>query len=105
MKRVLSVILSLLCLCHLSALAQEDSLKANRYVVRSTLYGVGHTNILDTYLSPMEYSGMELRLLRESMPQVSVIIFSERHISIARVKIASNPVCCISIKRNIFILL
>lgn len=73
MKRVLSVILSLLCLCHLSALAQEDSLKANRYVMRSTLYGVGHTNILDTYLSPMEYSGMELRLLRESMRMTTLM--------------------------------
>jgi hypothetical protein len=47
--------------------AQEDSLKANRYVMRATLYGIGHTNVLDTYLSPMEYTGPELRFLRESM--------------------------------------
>lgn len=47
--------------------AQEDSLQANRYVMRATLYGAGFTNILDTYLSPMEYTGPEIRILRESM--------------------------------------
>ncbi|GAA6346678.1 hypothetical protein CE91St6_02540 [Phocaeicola dorei] len=35
--------------------------------MRATLYGVGFTNILDTYLSPMEYTGPEIRILRESM--------------------------------------
>ena len=34
--------------------AQEDSLQTNRYVMRATLYGAGYTNILDTYLSPMD---------------------------------------------------
>lgn len=51
----------------LSAQAQEDSLQQNRYVMRSTLYGIGYTNILDTYLSPMEYTGAEIRVVRESM--------------------------------------
>jgi hypothetical protein len=49
------------------AKAQEDSLQANRYVMRATTYGVGYTNILDTYLSPMTYTGTELRVQRESM--------------------------------------
>ena len=31
------------------------------------MYGIGHTNVLDTYLSPMEYTGLELRILRESL--------------------------------------
>ena len=35
--------------------------------MRSTLYGIGHTNLLDTYLSPMEYTGPELRILRENI--------------------------------------
>ena len=35
--------------------------------MRSTLYGIGHTNLLDTYLSPMKYTGPELRILRENM--------------------------------------
>lgn len=61
------IVFLLLLLCTSGIHAQEDSLKANRYVMRSTLFGVGHINQLDTYLSPMEYTGMELRYLRESM--------------------------------------
>ena len=47
--------------------AQTDGLPTNKFHVRSTLYGVGYTNILDTYLSPVEYKGTEIRLLRENM--------------------------------------
>ena len=60
MKNLL-VVLFLLCTCFLQANAQKDSI-----ITRSTLYGIGHTNILDTYLSPMEYTGAELRILREN---------------------------------------
>lgn len=66
MKRIIGGLL-FLCLFFTNLQAQEDSLQANRYVMRSTLYGAGHTNILDTYLSPMEYTGLELRMLRENM--------------------------------------
>ena len=48
MKRLMHLLV-FLCL-YLSVQAQEDTIKANRYVMRSTLYGVGHINILDTYL-------------------------------------------------------
>ena len=65
MKKILLLLLSLFL--GLSSQAQEDSLQANRYVMRATLYGAGFTNILDTYLSPMEYTGPEIRILRESM--------------------------------------
>jgi hypothetical protein len=65
MKKILLLLLSLFL--GLPSQAQEDSLRANRYVMRATLYGVGFTNILDTYLSPMEYTGPEIRILRESM--------------------------------------
>lgn len=30
--------------------AQIDSLQAHRYVTRATMYGVGFTNVFDTYL-------------------------------------------------------
>ena len=60
MKKLL-VVLFLLCTCFLQANAQKDSI-----ITRSTLYGIGHTNILDTYLSPMEYTGAEFRILREN---------------------------------------
>ena len=51
----------LLSVCTLGIHAQKDST-----IIRSTLYGIGFTNILDTYLSPMEYTGAELRILREN---------------------------------------
>lgn len=65
MKRIFITLF--LCLCFLSIQAQEDTLQAPRHVMRATLYGIGHTNILDTYLSPMEYTGTEFRILRENM--------------------------------------
>lgn len=61
MKKYLITLL-LLFLCITSIHAQKDSI-----ITRSTLYGIGHTNLLDTYLSPMEYTGPELRILRENM--------------------------------------
>lgn len=51
----------------LSVGAQEDSLRATRYVMRSTLFGVGHSNVFETYLSPLEYTGTEVHFLHESM--------------------------------------
>ena len=31
------------------------------------MYGVGFTNVFDTYLSPQEYKGVDFRISRESM--------------------------------------
>ena len=47
--------------------AQSDSLQANRFVTRAITYGIGYTNLLDTYLSPQEYTGMEGRVVRETI--------------------------------------
>lgn len=47
--------------------AQTDSLQANRYITRTTMYGVGYTNVFDTYLSPQEYRGLDFRISRETM--------------------------------------
>ncbi|MBE6276747.1 MAG: DUF3316 domain-containing protein [Bacteroides sp.] len=66
MRRTVIGLLSL-CLCFSSIQAQEDTLRTTRQVMRATLYGIGVTNLLDTYLSPMEYTGPELRILRENM--------------------------------------
>lgn len=46
---------------------EPDSLQASRYVSRATMYGVGYTNIFDTYLSPQEYRGIDFRISRETM--------------------------------------
>ena len=61
MKKRLLGLIFLLCICFIQTNAQKDST-----ITRSTLYGIGYTNILDTYLSPMEYKGSELRILREN---------------------------------------
>lgn len=44
---------------------REDD--ANRYTTRSTMFGIGGTNRLETYLSPLEYTGPEVRFMRESI--------------------------------------
>ena len=36
-------------------------------MTRATMYGVGFTNVFDTYLSPQEYTGIDFRVSRESM--------------------------------------
>lgn len=41
--------------------------EANRYSMHSNMIGIGSTNRLETYLSPFEYTGTELRFLHESM--------------------------------------
>ena len=66
MRKIL-LLLSLFSLLSLNMQAQEDSIPRNRYVMRSTLYGAGFTNLLETYLSPVEYKGPEIRVMRESM--------------------------------------
>ena len=47
--------------------AQTDSLQAHRYVTRATMYGIGFTNVFDTYLSPQEYKGIDFRISRETI--------------------------------------
>lgn len=77
MKNLFLLLLPLSFLLPLQA--QEDSLQANRYVMRSTLYGAGYTNILDTYLSPVKYTGPEIRILRESMRMTKLM---DGHVSV-----------------------
>ncbi len=66
MNKTSALIAILVCLSGMLS-AQTDSLQANRYVTRATTYGIGYTNILDTYLSPQEYKGIEARIARETM--------------------------------------
>lgn len=66
MKKNITALI-LLCFSLLTAKAQQDSLPTHQQVMRATLYGIGTTNLLDTYLSPMEYTGPELRILRENI--------------------------------------
>ena len=46
---------------------QADTIARNRIITRATMYGIGTTNVFDTYLSPQEYRGIDFRVSRESM--------------------------------------
>lgn len=48
-------------------LLQDDPQTRLRFMTRATLYGIGQANLFDTYLSPVEYTGPELRVSRENM--------------------------------------
>ena len=61
----MSVLLILLMSC--AGVLAQDSLSHDKYIVRSVMVGAGKTNVYDTYLSPLEYRGPELRFMHESM--------------------------------------
>lgn len=61
----ISVLLILLMSC--AGVLAQDSLSHDKYIVRSVMVGAGKTNVYDTYLSPLEYCGPELRFMHESM--------------------------------------
>ncbi len=79
--KLIILFISLSSCLHLSA--QEDSLSnrlheclpsghptthtAYRQVVRSTMIGAGFANVFDTYLSPLEYKGADVRFLLENI--------------------------------------
>lgn len=65
-RRILSCIVGL-AVCIACTGQTLDASLAHRYAVRATLYGIGHANVYDTYLSPYEYKGIEAKVLRESM--------------------------------------
>lgn len=45
----------------------EKETALNSYTSRTTLFGIGGVNRLETYLSPLEYTGTEARFLHESL--------------------------------------
>lgn len=90
----LKLILFLICLssCLLSK-AQEDSLLVKRHIVRSTLVGAGYANVFDTYLSPLEYKGAEVRFLLENMRMTRLLggKVSEQHLFQVNFDYTKNP--------------
>ncbi len=51
----------------------EDATLSEEVQTRVTMYGLGYSNVYDTYLSPQEYKGMEARILRESMKKTHML--------------------------------
>lgn len=49
-----------------------DSLRTNQLTVRCVQYGLGYSNILDTYLSTQEYKGIDFRTSRETMHMTNI---------------------------------
>lgn len=66
MRNKIIVLFTLLSI-FISIKAQKDSVHYNRYVMHSRVFGIGSTNILDTYLSPLQYKGTNISMLRENM--------------------------------------
>lgn len=57
-----------ICIClHCSTLSAQDndSISLPHPVNKATLIGIGHSNLYDTYLSPLEYTGLSLRVFNE----------------------------------------
>lgn len=73
MIRKLAFFPLLLWVCTFSVYAQEDSLRAQRYVMRSTMVGAGFSNVFETYLSPLEYKGTEARFVHETMRRTRIM--------------------------------
>lgn len=72
MKRTVLLLMFLLLTGMLAFAAPggaDSASVAVRPIQRATMYGVGFANMYDTYLSPQEYRGVEVRLSRESVRQ------------------------------------
>ena len=71
--RIKGLAIATLLLLSLHAWSQENSQfftfnsQLNKEVLHSTLFGVGWSNVLDTYLSPYNYKGTDIRIQRETM--------------------------------------
>lgn len=60
----------MLCLCPLVSIAQTDKVRVGeRVITNSKMIGWGTTNLLDTYLSPEEYTGLDLRYISHTLRQ------------------------------------
>ena len=63
-------ILLFLPLLHSSA---QETLESPYARTHSTMFGFGYNNQLDTYLSPLEYTGTEIRFLQENIKGTSLL--------------------------------
>lgn len=65
MKRYITMLLLLLPLGLLAQVTALEAVPDRQPVARALLFGYGRTNQLDTYLSPMEYTGMQVSVMAQ----------------------------------------
>ncbi len=71
MQKVLQILL--LLLIPILTYAQDSSINPLSIRTHSTMLGVGWNNQLDTYLSPMEYTGSEIRFIQENIKPTALL--------------------------------
>lgn len=68
MRAIRSLFISLAMLLPFAAGAHEpDTFHSDKVITNAQMIGVGRASILDTYLSPEEYSGLELRYISHTI--------------------------------------
>lgn len=91
---VTMLLLSLCALCQTGASVSDapsvQILHPNQEVMRSFMVGVGSSNILDTYLSPYNYSGTDFRAQRETQRMTKLRQGRVSNQSLLDVNFASN---------------
>ena len=79
------VLLAFSLLLYGVAVNAQDTLRSNKIITKAQLVGIGHVNQLDTYLSPSEYTGSELRYvshtLRDNGTPILREIIHQAHLS------------------------
>ena len=72
MNMLRAIIFTGILLLSSSGILAQNEVTGN-YTVRSTLFGAGVSNVFDTYLSPLEYKGPELRFMHERMRMAGIM--------------------------------
>ena len=94
LRTCILLVLSLtLCAGTARAVTLQPDSDANRYVARALRVGIGSVNRMETYLSPLEYTGTEGRFLYESRRMTRMMggRVSVRHAVEGNFSVAHNP--------------
>lgn len=68
MRNILPLLIALLSITNLfGQKSKEDPNKTTRSITSSTVFGIGSSDLLDTYLTPLDYKGIHLSLHNERM--------------------------------------
>ncbi len=83
-----------LCLLWTLSISAQDTLRSNKVITNAQLIGIGAVNVLDTYLSPEEYTGGELRYLsvseRENGTKLSRELVHRAHVLYVHNRVDNN---------------